>query len=101
MPRSAMVILLASQFLLTTLVDTESAAQSSGSENRVGVLVTLSDQAKINDITDRDRSKRRAKILKRMRQHAERTQARLLRVLDRIGATEVKEPDHCGGRLPC
>jgi len=89
--RSTIAIFLASMFWLNTLPVTESAAQSVASDNKVGVIVTMSNKANIRDIRDRVRSERRTRILKRMRRHARRTQVHLLRVLERIGATDVKE----------
>ncbi len=89
--RSTIAIFLTSLFLLNPLAVTTSAAQSVDPDNMVGVLVTLSDRAKISDIKDRVRGKRREKIIKRMRKHAKRTQVRLLRVLKRIGATDIEE----------
>ena len=67
----------------------QSIAQKVDSDGKVGVIVVLSDQVKLDSIRGKSRKIRRAKIVNTLRSHAARTQKPVIAALDAHGATDV------------
>src|SRR5262245_19791342 len=67
----------------------QKSLQSASTEQKVPIIVTLTEKVDLSPIKDKDKHVRRSKITNALRSHAGRTQKQLIAFLKSRGATDI------------